>query len=240
MLPLLLLLALPLARRTAGGPLEARRLQEAARALRHAPWRVQTAAWRAVLAEAVPSDRVHRRALEGWARDLRRAGLVHGAAALEARAAALGPARDRGRLGSQLGLVRGLRAEGDLDAAAPLLAEIADLARHVAPSLADRARAWQVDDAFDRGDLPALERLARCLADERAGLALRLETAGAVGLLRLAAGDLRGARRALEEAQRLYRASQREDDALALRCAKLWLDLALRRRLPEVQPAGPR
>ena len=242
-LALLLLLAacsLLLTRRTTGGPLEARRLQEEARALRHAPWRMQTSAWRAVLDEAVPSDSVHRRALESWARDLRRAGLVHGAAALESRAAALGPARDRRRLGSQLALARGLRAECDLDAAAPLLARVADLARNVAPTLADRARAWQVDDATDSRDLPTLERLAARLADERAGLALRLETAGALGLLRLGADDLRGARRALTEAERLYRDSQREDEKLALRCAKIWLDLELRSRLPKGQAAASR
>jgi len=221
------------ARRGAAGPLEARRLQEEAKALRHAPWRVQTAAWRAVLAEAVPSDRVHRRALEAWAKDLRRADLPHAAAALESRAAALGPARDRGRLGSQLGHIRGLRAEGDLVAATPQLAAVADLARNVAPTMADRARAWQVDDAVDRSDLPALEALAACLTDERASLVLRLETVGALGLLRLRAGDLRGARRALAEAERLYRRTQRSDDKLALRGAKLWLDLELRSRIAE-------
>ena len=240
LLLVLVALSLLLTRRTTGGPLEARRLQEEARALRHATWRRQAMAWRAVLAEAVPSDRVHRRALESWAKDLRRAGLPHGAAALESRAATLGPTRDRGRIGSQLGLIRGLRKEGDLDAATPLLAEVADLARNVAPTMADRARAWQVDDAVDRGDLQVLEHLATRLDDERAGIALRLEAVGALGLLRLRDDDLRGARRALVDAERLYRTSQKEGDKLALRCAKLWLDLELRTRLPKALAAASR
>ncbi len=237
LLAALLLLAIT---RSEGGPLEARRLQEQARALRHAPWRVQATAWRAVLDEAAPTDRVHRRVLQDYARDLRAAGLPHGAVALQARAAALGPARDRGRLGSQLGLVRSLRGEGDLDAAAPRLAEVADLARNIAPAMADRAREWQLDDAVDRGDLERVESLASQLAKERAGLALRLEAVGALGLLRLGAGDPRGARRSLTEARRLYRISQRKDEKVALRCAKLWLDLDLRRRLPAEAIVGKR
>lgn len=242
-LPIALLLAAAsflLVRRTTGGPLEARRLREEARLLRTAPWRMQATAWRAVLAEAVPSDRVHRQALESFAKDLRAAGLPHGAAALESRAASLGPARDRGRLGSLLGYARGLRKEGDLDAAAPLLAQAADLARNVAPSMADRARGWQVDDAVDTRDLRALEWLNARLVDERAGLALRLETVGSLGCLRLDAGDLRGAKSAHTQARRLYRDSQRKDEKLALRCAKLWLDLDLRRRLARVERSQKR
>lgn len=225
----LLLLALP----TASGPLEARRLYERARALRGLPWRTQVPAWRAALAQAHPSDRTHRRALEGLAGVLRRAGLPHGAAAYETRAAALGPARDRRRLASCLLLARGLRAEGDLAAAAPLLARVADLARSISPKTADRARDLQVDDALDAADLDALEHLVPTLAREHANFALRLRAAGALGLLRLDAGDEPGARRALADAERLYRAAQHEDDDLARRCAKLWLDLELRGRLTD-------
>ena len=216
---------------TAGGPLEARRLWEHAKEQKHLPWRTQVRAWRAVLDEAIPTDRLHRRALESCAKTLRSASLPHGAAALEARAARLGTSRNRGRLGSRIGQARGLRAEGDLDAAAPLLDEVADLARTIAPTMADRARAWQLDDVVDRADRSALERLRRALDEERAGLPLRLEATGALGLLRLRAGDERGARRALAQAERLYRTSQKGDADRATRCAKLWLDLELRRRL---------
>jgi len=225
----LLLLALP----TDSGPLEARRLYERAREMGHLPWRTQVPAWRAALAQAHPSDRTHRRALEALARLLRKSGLPHGAAAYEARAAALGPARDRRRLGSRLLQARGLREEGDLAAAAPLLAAVADLARATASFTADRARDLQVDDAFDAADLGSLERLVRALAEERADLALRLRAAGALGVLRLEHGDEHGARRALADAARLYRASQQADEDLARRCAKLWLDLDLRKRLED-------
>lgn len=243
MRPRLLLVALPwlavllLVPPATAGPIEARRLWDEARKRRSAPWREQVRGYRAVLAEATPTDRYHRRALEALARVLRSEGLPHGAAALEARATRLGPRRDRGRLGSLLTHARGLRREGDFDAAFPLLEETACCGRNVAPTMADQARRLQAEDLGDQGDLDALEGLARTVVRERAGAPVRLRVLGALGIIRLEAGDARGARKALAEAERVYRTALTRDDDDATRCAKLWLDLELRRRLPDL-PAG--
>ncbi|MHC5011876.1 MAG: hypothetical protein ACYTG6_13180 [Planctomycetota bacterium] len=212
-------------------PIEARRLWEEAKRLEAGPWPARLRAYRAVVAEAHPSNRTYVRALRAAARTTREAGLPHGAAAFEAWAARIGPERDPRRLAATLARAKALRDEGDLEAAAPLLETLAATARTTAARVADTALSLLAEDAFDRADLEALEALARRMERDGAAPHVRLKTWGDVGALRLAASDEAGARRALVRAERAYREGAASGEKEAVASTKAWLDLDLRARL---------
>jgi predicted transcriptional regulator len=228
---LFLALLFSAAGRANANPVEARRLWEEAKRLEAHPWPAKLRAYRAVMAEATPSDRTYVKALRAAARVARKAGLSHGAAAFEAWAARTGPKRDPGRLAAALARAKELRAEGDLHAAAPLLEALAETARTPAARVADTALALLAEDAFDRADPETLEALARRMERDGAAPHVRLTTWGDVGVLRLAAGDEAGARRALARAERTYREGTASGEKEAVASAKAWLDLALRARI---------
>jgi hypothetical protein len=215
----------------AGGPTEARAAWEAARALRDAPWRDRARAYRRVVEEAHPTDRLRGRALRALGGVLRGAGHAHGAAAAEAWAAAAGPDRDDARLDAVLDHARAMRSEGDAAVATARLEEVLRLARADAPRLADQALDLRAEDAFDAGDDATLARLHATAERERAATPVRIRVAGRLGERRLALGDRAGAQRCLAAARAAVREAEREDDAAALAATRAWLDLPLRRAL---------
>jgi hypothetical protein len=213
------------------GPLEARAAWERAQALRAGPWRARVVALRAVRAETGPSDSLYTRALAAEARALRDVQRLHGAAALEARAAALGPARDPERAARLLTQARALLSEEDRAAAhAPLLAA-AEVARHEAPWHADEALEALGRLAAEDGDLAALRLLTARAEREQARPSTQIALWGALGLATLGAGSRAEAESCLARAERAFRRAVRADSREAARAAKTWLDLPLRARL---------
>lgn len=213
------------------GPLEARAAWERAQALRAGPWRARVVALRAVRTETGPSDSLYTRALAAEARALRDVQRGHGAAALEARAAALGPPRDPERAARLLTQARALLSEGDRAAAlAPLLAA-AEVARHEVPWHADEALEALARLASEDGDLAALRLLAARAERERARPSTRIALWGALGLAALEAESRPEAEACLARAERAFRLAARADAREAARAAATWLDLPLRARL---------
>ncbi len=225
---LLVVGALLVAHAARAGPKEARALWDRARAMRDAPWRERAAAYRAAVLEANPSDRLRVRALLALARVLRDADHAHGAAAVEALAAATGPERDETRIRALLDHARALRDEGDAETADRLLEEVARVARAEVPRVADQALDLRSEDALDRRDDATLLRVEALAERDRAAPHVRIRVAGRLGERLLAKGDEEGARRCLRLAEAALREVERRADEDALLATKAWLDLPLR------------
>lgn len=229
-----LLVAFPVlswAARATAGPLEARRLYDAAKAKRNAPWPEAVRAYRAALAAAGRADSIRPRALKAIASIFQKAGFPHGAQAAFHSASRAGRRSDS--LASlQLACARSLLAEGDLEAAEPLLGTVAALGAGRAPRETASALRLLSDLAFDRRDRRALRTLAHRMDEERLPHPLRIATYGRLGELQLQRAARLEAERTLARARRLFAESQDEaDDAMARKAVKVWLDLPLRKAL---------
>ena len=214
------------------GPLEARRLYDAAKAKKNAPWPEAVPAFRAVLREAGRADPVRARALRAIASIFEKAGLPHAATA--ARHSASRASRHADSLASyQLACARSLLAEGDLDAARMHLERIVALGAHRASSEVAAALRLLAQAAYDARDRVALRSLVKQMDAEDAPLPLQIAVRGDLGLLHLRAGAPLLARRCLKEARRLFAKSQDDaEDETARKAVKVWLDLPLRKALP--------
>jgi len=203
-----------------------------ARTLESAPWPARARAYRAVLRAASAHDRAGSAALRGLVAVHRSAGHAHATLAAEAAAAWRLPKAAASRMRALRRLAKGLRTEGDDDAAAPLLAEVARRGRRLAPKEAASALAWLAEDAYLRGDAEALGSWAREAADARARPSLRMTLASWQGLLALRAGRRKEAERLRTQCRRFYEGAQdAADDFEARRAAKIWLDLPLAKAL---------
>jgi tetratricopeptide (TPR) repeat protein len=218
-------------RPASAGPQEARDAWERAKALRGAPWRDRALAYRRVIDESNRTDRLRVRALLALGDVLREADHPHGAAAVEALAAATGSSRDETRLGAVLDHARSMRKEGDAEVAARLLDEVVRLARADSPRLADQAMELRSEDAFHERDDEALAWLHTLAERDRAAPHVRVRVAGRLGERLLDRGDRDGAKRCLKTAEAVVRDAERTDDAASLQATRAWLDLPLRLRL---------
>lgn len=219
------------------GPLEAREAWQAAEALKAGAWTERVRALRRVAALAHPADPLHARALRAQARVLRGAARVHAAAALEDWAARVAPPNDPDRAAALITQARALASEGDADAARAPLEEAARVARRALPWQADDALDLLVEEAAERRDRPALERLAARLDRERARPSSRIVAWDRLGLLALAQGEEPRARACLGLAAQAYADAGRADPREAARATRAWLDAGLRARL-SARPAG--
>ena len=213
--------------RASGGPLEAREQWKVAQGLRGGPWRERLAALRAAHREVGETDSLYPRILAAEGAALRGAGHVSAANAAEAQAADAGPARDPSRLARALSVARTLDDEGDVVGALERLDDVLDRAGGaefvLGPAVALRARI-----AAERGDGATLLEMVRRAAGLGADrVADRLAVIDLHGMVRWRAGDLAGARKALEDEKRLYADAIRRDDELAKMASRAWLRLEL-------------
>lgn len=241
---LVLILIGPLALRLRGratpaqaGPMEARRLYEVAKGQKKGPWPKAVGAYRAVLKEAGRHDSLRPRSLQAIAGIYAKAGLPHAAQAAR-QSASRASRRSRRAPSSLLACARSLLSEGDLDAARPLLEEIAGLGGRRAPNEVASALRLLAEEAYDRQDRRRLLKLADRMDKEDLPYPLRIKTRSDLGLLHLEANARLLAQQALKTARTLYaRCLEKADEKTARKATRLWLDLPLRAALPENRSA---
>ena len=222
-----------LSRADAAGPETTARLLAAADALSARPLAERVLAYRTVLRARKRYDVNAFRALRRLARLFDERRDTHARSALATCSAVRHPKHERGTYLAHIRLARGLRTDGDLEAARDVFRSVVARGRRVAPKAVAQALVYLAEDAFDRGDEPTV-RWALTRADEaRADPVTRMRVAGWLGLLALQRGDRKAALKLQLRCWKLYDGTQKADPKLARKAAKTWLDLPLRHALRE-------
>lgn len=158
-------------------------------------------------------------------------GDLHTQAALASWSAVRMPKNERGTHKARVRLATGLRADGDLEAAARALRDVVARGGRIAPKAVATALRMLAEDAFDAGRYDDVRWAAREAASARVDAVTRMRLLGWQGLMLLRSGDTRRAKRLWEQCRRAYEDAQKRDPDAARKATRTWLDLPLTQAL---------